>query len=521
MRYSSAFLSLAALSLFVGACGGNDNNADGDSNNSPAVIVLVPDCTSHAECADSSDGPICELSSNTCVPGCLSDAGCEGSADGPICNTSTNTCEAECTKNSECSVAAPICDAGLCVPGCLGDGDCAGGADPVCDMDSNQCVPGCTMDTHCEGSADGPICNTDTKQCEPSTEGGLIGLGDGSSSSVTFTKIYSPSTPTETPDLGFNAIRDELWILNRRKEVLGTCSSTNTGSPRCRAMGTLTTIITSPGGLDQSVKTLEDQNSWHFMRRAPAIATSTETDFFATCGEAATGNFEDEPAMFIGPTLWSSAPEIYAQPSGGNGSHMDMLHATPWCMGIAFDTANVYWAFNGHVGSIDRYDFKEDHGPGNADHADGEIYRYAEGELERVPNVPSHMMIDQEEKFLYIADTGNARIARLSTKGGIPGRSFSPVYEPLAASGYMSGVNIQEVVSGGVLKQPSGLAVHEGIIYVSDHETSMFHAFDRDGNLVRSLQTDLPAKSLAGIEVGPDGKLWFVDMQKGDVYRID
>merc|ERR1711974_36901 len=103
------------------------------------------------------------------------------------------------------------------------------------------------------------------------------------------------------------------------------------------------------------------------MRRPPALAMG-DNGTFATCGEAATGNFEDNPAMFIGPSLWSTDLAVYAKPSGGNGSHLDMLHATPWCMGIAHEVDNVYWAFNGHVGSLDRYDFNNDHGPGNDDH---------------------------------------------------------------------------------------------------------------------------------------------------------
>jgi sugar lactone lactonase YvrE len=42
-----------------------------------------------------------------------------------------------------------------------------------------------------------------------------------------------------------------------------------------------------------------------------------------------------------------------------------------------------------------------------------------------------------------------------------------------------------------------------------------------NGNPLRSLEVDLPANSLAGIEVGPDDKLWFVDMETGKLYRID
>ncbi|AUX37695.1 MULTISPECIES: hypothetical protein [Sorangium] len=68
---------------------------------------------------------------------------------------------------------------------------------------------------------------------------------------------------------------------------------------------------------------------------------------------------------------------------------------------------------------------------------------------------------------------------------------------------------------------PSGIEVHEGIVYATDHATSRFYAFDLTGRLVRTLDTGLPAGSLAGFTFGPDGKLYFVDLRSSRVYRID
>lgn len=42
-----------------------------------------------------------------------------------------------------------------------------------------------------------------------------------------------------------------------------------------------------------------------------------------------------------------------------------------------------------------------------------------------------------------------------------------------------------------------------------------------DGNLLRKLKVSLQPQSLAGIALGPDGKLWFTDMYDATVYRLD
>ena len=244
-------------------------------------------------------------------------------------------------------------------------------------------------------------------------------------------------------------------------------------------------------------------------------------DTFATCGEAATGNFEDDPTKYIGPALWSSDLTIYAQDSGGNGSHLDMLHETPFCMGIAHELDMVYWLFNGDVGAIDRIDFHDNHGPGNENHGDGEVHRYVEGALARMPNVPSHVVFNPADAQLYIADSGHQRIVKLDTTSGTPGGRLSPLYEALAASGSRDDAVLTELVAAGHLSQPSGIVLHDGVLYVTDHATSRFHAFDLNGNELRSLETGLPAGTLAGLTVGRDGRIWFVDMLGGAVFRID
>ena len=60
------------------------------------------------------------------------------------------------------------------------------------------------------------------------------------------------------------------------------------------------------------------------------------------------------------------------------GSHYDMLHQTPFCRGIAWESGNIYWAFNAYDNTIDKYNFNAPHEKGGDDHSDGEIYKIVE-----------------------------------------------------------------------------------------------------------------------------------------------
>ena len=134
----------------------------------------------------------------------------------------------------------------------------------------------------------------------------------------------------------------------------------------------------------------------------------------------------------MGPTLWSSDPAIFGVkplPSQ-NGTHLDMLHDSPFCVGIAHERDNVYWLFNGLLGALDRYDFREPHEIGGEDHADGELRRFVEGQLLRAPETPSHLVIDKSSGLLYAVDGGHARILRLDTTSGIENGEV-PTNDPL------------------------------------------------------------------------------------------
>jgi hypothetical protein len=338
------------------------------------------------------------------------------------------------------------------------------------------------------GAATGPACTAGTS-CQ---------IGDGTPASIAISEIYAATASAELIDLAFNAADPtELWVLGYGND------SVYLGSGVGETNGTW--------------KRLHDPAASHFMHNPPAIAWGA-AGLWATCSDSA-----GDPKDFTGPALFSSDLSVFTTQNATTklGSHLDMLHNTSFCRGVAHVEANWFWTFNGQLGSLEKYNFAEPHEPGGDDHKDGEIYRYAQGQVKGVEGVPSHLAYDATDKFLYVADTGNKRIVRLDTTRGTLTTSLPRRNEPLAANGVMVGADVEEVVPPGVLEQPSGLELHGGHIYVTDAATGRFHVFDKTGKELRKLETGLPARALAGFTFGPDGKIWFVDRVGSRVLRID
>jgi hypothetical protein len=365
----------------------------------------------------------------------------------------------------------------------------------------------CTDNTQCAAGKE--TCNVAKKVCEKIPAGIELGTGDGSALSVTFTEIYT-SAGTELVDLAFNADDPtQIWALAYDSDsvILGT----NT--------------VPGPG----TWRGIHDPAAVHFMHKPTAIAWGAN-GLWATCGDNDNAQNDprgaNEPNFFMGPALFTSDLSIFAKQNpavGLNlGSHVDMLHNTSFCRGIAHVSENWFWVFNGQLGSLDKYNFATPHIPGADDHSDGEIYRYALGQVKGVDGIPSHLAYDADDKFLYVADTGNARIVKLDTTSGTLGGLLPLRNEVLAKNGVMTETNVVPLaIASGVLQQPSGIEVHNGLVYVSDTKTGTFHCFDKDGNEVRRLQTGLPEKSLAGFGFSSDNKLWFTDRVRGKVIRVD
>ena len=175
-------------------------------------------------------------------------------------------------------------------------------------------------------------------------------------------------------------------------------------------------LANSPSDMDYST-------NLHFIARPAAIAFGANGNF--TSAQEEDGYTQpDTPYDFMGPTMWSSQLNLF---NSGHSSHLDMLHNSPNSVGVAWETDNVYWIYDGYHGSLTRYNFNQDHGPGGTDHSDGVVYRYADGQLGYEEGVPSHLVY--ENGMLYAADTENNRIVVLNTQTGSLGGNIEPNYD--------------------------------------------------------------------------------------------
>jgi hypothetical protein len=378
-----------------------------------------------------------------------------------------------------------------------------------------------TLAAGCDGS-DGPNCLIGAEGCSCTSAGACE---SGLTCSPAANRCERPTVQTITPtvatvlqgaqlhtprDLAFNPRQaGELWIVN---------AATNS-----------VTIVHGATELDKMrVEERRDRNHAHFMPTPtslafgadqtndaavnPALAVGT----FATCHESRNGGND-----FMGPVLWSSDLSVFAVRNGMLGSHLDMLHQSPECMGIAWEgSGNVYWTFDGLSSSISRYDFQKDHGVGNDNHDDGLIWRYVAGQVKAVPKVPSHLSFRPEDQMVYVADTGNSRVVKLAATSGSKAGAIDPKQDE-AESWQMSGALLTEVVPRGTLSLPSGLEIQDEHLYVSDNATGLIHKFRLDGRPVAAIQTDAQPGGLAGMTFGPDRRLYFVDQVGNRVLRVD
>lgn len=343
----------------------------------------------------------------------------------------------------------------------------------------------------CTGADPGP---------SPEETGALSPLGVGEPDSVEWTYILGEEEKVTDPrDIGFDA-SGNLWIANRVDDR--------------------TFVVFDPGTEQQRHDRRKDGYAEHFMEETMALSFDGGEQF-GSCGESRnTYNDRSPPNDFMGPVLWSTDLTIFAEQNPeGLGSHLDMLHESPNCMGIAWERANVYWVFDGQNDTIVRYDFAEDHDVGQDYHGDGLIHRLSEPEVEREPNVPSHMMIDPTTGLLYVADTGNGRVLWIDTQTGEKGRRIQVSEEPVEEYAWWDGAEWGVFAEG--LDRPSGLAVNGDRVWVAEYGTGEIHEYDHAGERLLSLDTELGAETLHGIELGPDGKLWVVDNAGAAVWRID
>ena len=309
-------------------------------------------------------------------------------------------------------------------------------------------------------------------------------------------------------DLDFFPVlsKNELWVVNEKTEANG-------GS---------TTTYFNVGTQDQTHVTREDANNWHFMSLPTGIAFGENENFGTSPGVFDANHNGGTP--FTGPSLWSSDTAVYARPSGGNGSHLDMLHESPECQGIAHETGNVYWVFDGYGNDIVRYDFVEDHGPGHDFHGDALIHRYSDDPVAKDPQgkVVSHLVIDKDSDWLYVVDNGNQRIFRIDiTTGNFGGTPPFVGGEPVSEYRYITGYTQEDVVTSGLVR-PAGIDLVEDRMIVSDYETSEIIIYDISSMPATELgRINTGATGIMGVKIGPEGRIWYVDYDAEKLYRIE
>jgi DNA-binding beta-propeller fold protein YncE len=336
-----------------------------------------------------------------------------------------------------------------------------------------------------------------------STNRGPFGISGHVPASRVTSRTLLGQALTYPTDLAFHP-DGSLWITDRERDSV---------------------VVIFDAGSSSMRGNLFRDDSDHFNNNPMALAFSSARQEFATALDNRNDyNGGAAPNNFMGPTLW---PTTHSEFTGASDSHLDMLHHSPNAVGIAAGAPwqgggadpREYWVFNGDAGSIDRYFFREPHVPGGHDHSDGLTFRYGSG-LSRVPAVPGHLALDAQSGMLYIADTGNGRIATLDTSATTFSNASrirghhdeTPLY-------LMGGARIETLTRSG-LTQPAGLILHEGKIIVSDHATGRIHVFGLDGRSEGSLDTGLGAGAVMGLAVAPNGKLALVDAAQGRVLEL-
>ena len=303
---------------------------------------------------------------------------------------------------------------------------------------------------------------------------------------------------------------NEWWVLNYEA---------NSGS---------VVIFYDADKASQNSELRRDSHSGHFMIRPSSISIGANGNF-ATSQEVQ--NTNPSSPTFMGPALWTTDTSIFARmhqsnwdPSKPLGSHIDMLHQSPYSMGVEYDNGNAYWVFDGYNGSICLYDFKKPHVVGGDDHKDGEILRYSSLNVQRKSGIPSHLALDRQNKWLYIVDGGTGRILRLKTDDGAQGNNLNPdpgAVEPLTVYREVTGFTSEVVVASG-LTSPCGIDYRDGRIVVSDNATGdiyIYNVTSMPATLVGKISTG--SVGVMGVRIDNDNRIWYVNRNKRELVKIN
>lgn len=319
-------------------------------------------------------------------------------------------------------------------------------------------------------------------------------------------------------DLAFNSDKfnpNELWV------VTGTENA-----------GEGVAIIRDIDSKTQSIEKRRDFAASHFMWRTMGIDFGTNGTFGTAQNGEPSDDFTVPPVEFMGPTLWAADTAIFARRNQGPfdqvgerlASHLDMLHQSPYTMGIAHEKDNVYWANDNKYNDICRYDFANPHEIGGTDHRDGIVKRYSEIKLKkREHNLPSHLVLDKSTNWLYYID-GNS-IYRLNTQSGTVKRTLQvqpPRDEYLKEYVEMTGVKFESFITSG-LKKPVGMALLNNRLAISDREDGKIYVYQISENekpqLLKTIETG--ATGIAGIEFDKKGDIYYVDQTESKLNKLE
>ena len=314
-------------------------------------------------------------------------------------------------------------------------------------------------------------------------------------------------------DLDFHSSperENELWVIN---EVSAIFDGTNGGS---------TVTYYNAGSESQWADYRKDSFSAHFMHTASAIAFSENGTFANTLDVQDANN--NSNGYFSGCTLWDSDTSIYARVNQNGpllGSHLDMIHQSPFSEGIASESENIYWLFDGFHETIVKYDFQEPHEHGGDDHSDGLVFRHDDVQVMREPGLSSHLDLDENTGWLYICDTGNQRLLRMNINSGEFAENLDTYGEYLEVYARMEGTEWEEIPSSELIF-PTGLDIHNGRLLVSDFATGDIIIFDIDDEQPIELgkfETGL-VEEVMGIKVSHDDSIWYVCTNANEVHQV-
>ena len=302
---------------------------------------------------------------------------------------------------------------------------------------------------------------------------------------------------------------NELWVIN---EVSAIFDENAGGS----------TVTYYNAGTESQWAEYRKDNFEHFMNTASAIAFSENGTFANTLDVQDANN--NPNGYFSGCTLWDSDTSIYARVNQNGplgGSHIDMIHQSPFSEGIASESENIYWLFDGFHETIVKYDFQNPHEHGGDNHSDGMVYRHDDVQVMREPGLSSHLDLDENTGWLYICDTGNQRLLRMNINSGQFAETLNTYGESLQMYARMEGTEWEEIPSSNLIS-PTGLDIHNGRLLISDFATGDIIIFNIDEEQpveLGKIETGL-SNEIMGIKVNHDGSIWYVCTNANELHQV-